>query len=234
MKKVLGGLGGIIAIGAFVAFKMTAPSAQVAATNAMGAGWDGAQGEFMTQITSTLTQEYATFKLSPELIQKIAKCITDKSIAFLNTTDCSYLYNTATTTEAQHLAAQEQCMAKVQFDQKQEGYTLDCTKENFPDDWKFMHSIFMEQFELSFTSQGFPADKAKDIGACVSDKLIALVTTRQCKLINRAANKAEDIFFSLDDCIKDTENDKDFKAVITTCTPQAEPQAEAAPKKKKK
>jgi hypothetical protein len=225
MKKLLGGLGGIIVVAGIVIFKMLAPSAEVAATNAMGSGWDGAQAEFMTQITTTLTQEYAAFNLPPDMIQKISKCITDKSVAFLNTTDCSYLYNTATTTEAQHLAAQEQCMAKVQFEKKQEGYTLDCTKESFPDDWKLMHGLFVDEFEKSFAAQGVPADKAKEIGVCISDKLMTLLNTRKCKLINRAATNPEQIFFTLDDCIKDTENDKDFQAVITACAPPAEPPA---------
>ena len=234
MKRILGGVGGIIAIGVIVAIKMLAPSAEVAIKNSTGTGWNDAKNDFMTEITTTLTTEYATFGFAPSIIQTISNCIADKSIAFLNTTDCSYLYNTATTTEAQHLAAQEQCMNKVQFDQKQEGFTLECTREAFPDDWKYMQNIFSGEFEKSFAAQGVPADTAKQMGLCIADKLTTLMNTRQCKLINRQAAKVEDIFYGLEDCIKDTDNDKDFQEVITSCTGQAAPEEEAAPTGKTK
>lgn len=221
MKKLFGGIGGIIAIGAIVAFKMLAPSAQVAVENTAGIGWNDAKGELMSGISSELTTEYATFGLPPVIIQTISNCITDKSIAFLNTTDCSYKYNTATTTEAQHLAAQEQCMIKVQFEKQQEGFTLECTRESFPDDWKYMHKMFSGEFEQSFAQEGVPGDVAKQMGVCIAEKLTTLMNTRQCKLINRQAAKVEDIFFGMEDCIKDTENDKEFQEIITSCTTPA-------------
>ena len=234
MKRLLGGIGGIIAVGVIVAIKMLAPSAEVAIKNSTGTGWDDAKGDFMTEITAALTEEYATFGFPPATIQTIAGCISDKSIAFLNTTDCSYLYNTATTTEAQHLAAQEQCMIKVQFEQKQEGFTMECTKASFPDDWKYMHNIFSSEFEKSFAAEGAPADAAKQMGLCISEKLTAMLNARQCKLINRQATKAEDIFFGMDDCIKDSENDKEFQAIISSCTGTEEKAEENDAKGKKK
>jgi hypothetical protein len=206
----------------------------VAIENSAGVGWDDAKAEFVTEITTTLTTEYATFGFPPAIIQTISSCIADKSIAFLNTTDCSYKYNTATTTEAQHLASQEQCFVKVQFETRQEGFTLECTRESFPDDWKYMQNIFTGEFEKSFAQEGVPAATAKQMGLCIAEKLTTLMNTRQCKLINRQAAKVEDIFYGMEDCIKDTENDKEFQDIITSCTGQGAPEEEAAPKGKSK
>ncbi len=230
MKRILGGIGGVIAVGAYIAFKLLAPSAEVAIKNSTGTGWDDAKGDFMKEITASLATEYATFGFPNDIIQTISSCISDKSIAFLNTTDCSYLYNTSVTTEAQHLATQEQCMNKVQFDQKQEAFTLECTKVSFPDDWKHMQNPFAVEFEKSFAAAGTTADIAKQIGLCISEKLVAMLNTRQCKLINREAAKMEEIFFSMDDCIKDAQNDAEFQSIIASCTGTTEKAEESSDK----
>ncbi|MBN2340812.1 MAG: hypothetical protein JXX29_12770 [Deltaproteobacteria bacterium] len=143
MKKVLGGVGTAVVVVAIVAFKFLAPSAEVSIKNATGTGWDEAHGDFMTEISGVMDTEYAIFDLSADDKNKIATCIVEKSIKFLNGTDCSYLYNTATTTESEHLANQEKCLDKVKFEKNQEGFTLECLKANMPGKWSVMKKIFV-------------------------------------------------------------------------------------------
>lgn len=219
MKKLLGGVGTVVVVGAIIAFKFFGPSAEVTLKNATGSGWDDARSELRNQISQVMEQEYEVFDLSASDKNKIADCIVDKSIAFLNETDCSYLYNSATTTEAEHLANQETCMAKVKFEENQEGFTMECLKQNMPDSWKIMKSIFVGIYEEAFTQDGVPGPKAKQIGECIAQKLVGILDGRKYKLINDKSIKAEDLLFPIDKYVPDFEKDEEISAVVAECAP---------------
>jgi len=216
VKKVIAGIAGVVIL---VALKFIVPSLQVEATNATGAGWDDAKAEMNTTFMGVLTQEYSAFALPPATLTTISNCITDRAVAYLNTTDCSYLYNPNTTSESEHLAQQEACMVKVEYEQKEADFTIQCTKENFPEDWKHMQTLLGESFTAVFVAQGVPEATAKTASACVAQKAVALINQRKCPLVNKAATKGEEMFYTIDDCIKDPENDAEFQAIWTTCTP---------------
>ena len=72
------------------------------------------------------------------------------------------------------------------------------------------------------------------MSGCIAQKLTAMMNTRKCKLVNRQATTAEDIFYGLDDCVKDSDNDKEFQEIITSCTGTGEPEADQKAEKKGK
>ncbi|MBN2718548.1 MAG: hypothetical protein JXX14_22075 [Deltaproteobacteria bacterium] len=219
MKKILGGVGTAVAVVAILAFKFLAPSAEVAVKNATGAGWDDAKGDFKAEISQVINSDYEVFVLSQAEKDAITDCIVDKSVEFLNGTDCSYLYNTATTTEAEHLANQEKCMEKVKFPEHQEGFTIECTKTNMPNSWKVMEKIFVGVYEEAYTAQGVAGPKAKQIGECISKKLVALCDARKYELVDKSAKEAEKMFFPIDKYIPDFEKDEEVSAILNECAP---------------
>jgi len=223
-SKILGIMGGVVGLGVYLGLKFLTPSAEVAIKNSVGEGWSEAKGELTTGILETLRTEYAPFALPEPLLQKMAGCVADKSIAYLNTTDCSYLYNTATTSEAEHLAAQELCLKKVDFEGKQAGYTLECTRADFPDDWQVMRGLLAGEFEKSLVEESTPAEAAKLAGGCMADKLVVLLAGRKCPLVNRNAAKPEEMLNGFDACVKDPANDPEFQAIQAACLP-AKPEA---------
>lgn len=220
MKKILGGVGTAVAVVAIIAFKFLAPSAEVAVKNASGSGWDEAKGDFQKEISEVMNSDYDVFVLAQAEKDNITNCIVDKSIQFLNGTDCSYLYNAATTSESEHLANQEKCMEKVKFSDHQEGFTLECLKTHMPKSWKLMEKIFVGVYEDAYTGQGVAGPEAKKIGECIAGKLVTLCDTRQYKLIDEKATNAENLFIPVDNYIKDFDKDEEVALIMNDCAPK--------------
>ena len=222
MKKIIGGVGTAVAVVAIIAFKFLAPSAEVAVKNAAGAGWDEAKSDFHSEISDVINSDYEVFVLTQPEKEAITNCIVDKSIEFLNGTDCSYLYNAATTTEAEHLANQEKCMEKVKFPEKQEGFTIECTRTHMPRSWKVMEKIFVGVYEQAYTAQGVAGPRARQIGECIAKKLTAMCDQRKYKLIDETAKEADKMFFPIDKYIPDFEKDQEVSAILNECAPSEE------------
>ncbi|MBN2528743.1 MAG: hypothetical protein JXR76_20300 [Deltaproteobacteria bacterium] len=220
MKKILGGVGTAVAVVAIIAFKFLAPSAEVAVKNATGSGWDEARDYFATEISKLMKPDFEGLVLDETNQENITNCIVDKSIKFLNETDCSYLYNTATTSETEHLANQETCLAKVRFTEHQEGFRLECLKTYLPRSWKLMEKVFMGIYEEAYIRQGIPEAEAKQIGECISGKLVALFDGRQYKLIDDQSRDVENLFFPADKYIPDFEKDEEIVVILTECAPK--------------
>ena len=155
MKKYI--FGGIAVVAVVLWKFVIGPSLAVTAQNTMGAGWDDAKPELMAQFSSTFATDWAMFNLSQPDIQQMSDCCATKAVEFLNTTDCSYLYNQNTTTEAEHLKNQETCMAKVKYDEAELKFSLDCMRQHFPEDWKHLRTPLMQGYETSFVENGAPA-----------------------------------------------------------------------------
>jgi hypothetical protein len=215
MKKyILGAVGiAVVVLWKFV----VGPSLAVTAQNTLGAGWDDAKPELMAQFSSTFATDWSMFELGQPKIQELADCCATKAVAFLNTTDCSYLYNQTTTTEEEHLKNQEVCMAKVKYDEEEMKFSLECLREHFPEDWKHLKAPLIQGYESSFTSNGVPAAEAKKMATCITDGSVTLANNRKCPVVNKQATTFEDLVNSIDTCIKDPDNDVDFQNVLKSC-----------------
>jgi len=222
MKTILGGIGTAVAIAVVIGFKFLGPSAEVAVKNATGMGWDEARKDFVAEISSVINTDYDVFVLSQTDRDNIAGCIADKSIGFLNTTDCSYLYNTATTSEVEHLAAQEKCMNNVQFSKKQEAFSVECLKAHIPANWSVMEKVFTGVYEDAYVEQGIAAPQAKQIGECMSRKLVALCNERKYPLVDQTATAPENLFIPVARYIPVFENDEGITTIMNECAPGTE------------
>lgn len=204
-KWLLGaGAAGVAAVVKFVVL----PSAAVSAQNAMGVGWDDARAEFVSDFDKALGEELAPIGLTQAEIHPVSECAADEIVKFLNGTDCSYQYNTATTTEAEHLAEQEKCMAKVKYDEQEEKVGLICLKQKLPNDWKVMRKSLIEGFAGAAAESGMPAAQAQTVASCFADKAIAAANEKKCPLINQAATKAEDLFSDMSKCVPDSDSER--------------------------
>lgn len=204
-KLVLGGLG----VGAVVLWKLViGPSLAVKAENAMGVGWNDAKPEMVATFGSALGEHLSSFGLTPVETKAVTDCCADKAIEFLNKTDCSYQYNTATQTEAEHLKEQEACFERVKYNEAEEKLTLACMQEKMPDDWKLLRSSLIENFAKGATEEGMPAGKAKQVATCFADRVVAQGNQKKCPLINKQATKPDDLFHPMEKCVSDEESKK--------------------------
>ncbi len=206
MNKWLLGVG---AAGAAAVVKfVVVPSVTVSAQNAMGMGWDDARAEFVTTFDAALGQEFAPLGLTQAEIHPVSECAADAAVKFLNGTDCSYQYNTATTTEAEHLAEQEKCMDRVKYEEEEAKIGLACLKQKLPSDWKVMRKSLIEGFAGAATESGMSAAQAQTVATCFADKAIAAANERKCPLINQAATKPEELFADMSKCVPDSDSEK--------------------------
>ena len=215
MKKfIFGGIG----VAAVILWKFViGPSLAVTAQNSMGTGWDDAKPELMAQFSSTFATDWAMFDLGPTKIQELADCCAAKAVEFLNTTDCSYLYNQATTSEAEHLKNQEACMAKIKYEEEEMKFSLECLRNGFPEDWKHLKTPLKQGYESSFTENGVPAADAQKMATCIAEGSVKIANERKCPVVNKQATNFEELVNSIDTCIKDPDNDAVFQELLKSC-----------------
>lgn len=86
-------------------------SAQIEIATIRHKGWDFSK--------EALHQKYAEgmadVEMEAGLREKYLNCTVDKSIAFLNQTNCKYYYNKLLTNSVDHLREQDACLAKVGY-----------------------------------------------------------------------------------------------------------------------
>lgn len=117
-------VGVVVAIGVAVAWQFFGGDLQVWMNNSGGRGWDAARPE----VVAAMKAQMVGLPIDEAKKQALAECVADKAVAFLNGTECSYYYNTARMTEAEHTAAQEACMAKVGYPEQEAKFAEECMK----------------------------------------------------------------------------------------------------------
>jgi hypothetical protein len=110
-----------------MAFSFFATSAKIHTTNMMHAGWDQAKPDLRKAFEKEV--EKSAPELDAEFKTKYLDCVTDKAVVYLNNTTCSYLYNKATTTQEEHLRAQDECIGASGYAQEVEKIAEKCADE---------------------------------------------------------------------------------------------------------
>jgi hypothetical protein len=211
MKKLLMG-------GAGVLWKFViGPSVAVTAQNSLGTGWNDAKPDLSAQFSSAFSTDWAMFNLDTAKIQELSNCCADKAVAFLNSIDCSYLYNQATTSETEHLKKQEACMTKVKYDEAETKFSIDCLREHFPNDWQHLKPPLNQGYEASFIENGVSVADAKKLAVCIAEGCVTLANDRKCPVVNKSATIYENLVNDIDTCIKDPENDPEFQKILKDC-----------------
>lgn len=184
------------------------PSIAVQAQNSMGVGWNDSKSELVQKFTEALAPEFVPLGLTPSELSAITNCCADQAIAFLNTTDCSYQYNQATTSEAQHLKEQEECMQRVSYEQQEAKIALSCFKEHLPNDWKLLKKGLVESFVETAVDGGMSPLDAQKAGTCFAERAVQIANERKCPLINKDAVEPSDLFNDMSNCIPTEEAEK--------------------------
>ena len=87
-------------------------SVGIEAMSMAGAGWDESRQMFVDSYGAEVYRS-DEFNSVPDRIKDIyINCLADKTVAFLNQTECKYMYNKMTTSEEDHIRQQDLCVAK--------------------------------------------------------------------------------------------------------------------------
>ena len=85
-------------------------SVGIEAMSMAGAGWDDSRETFLESYKAEVNKS-EHFKSVPEDVkERYINCLADKTVEFLNQTECKYLYNQMTTSKEEHLKEQDACV----------------------------------------------------------------------------------------------------------------------------
>ena len=209
---------GVLVDGGFVAAKyFLFPEIEISARKAAGDGWTEARPEIKGNIMSALREGFVDIDLRHDVMDNIATCVTDKVVGFLNGTDCDYYYNESTTSEAEHLQAQEACLAQVGYDAKEMAFTIDCAKQHVPKDWNIMRPLLGHEMDAALQGQILDAAKRKEAGDCVVGKTVELLGKTECTPLNLKATTPEQLFTPADECLDDAGIKAEAEEAIGAC-----------------
>ncbi|MFH1530392.1 MAG: hypothetical protein ABIK09_06615 [Pseudomonadota bacterium] len=219
MNKRMVSIGlGILVAGGFVAARyFLFPELEIKARKAAGAGWTEAKPEIKGNISSALSEGFVDIDLKQGVLDQVATCVTDKVVEFLNSTDCDYYFNESTTTEAEHLAAQEACLKGVGYDAKEMEFTLACAKQHVPKDWNIMRPLLSREMDVALQGQILDAAKRKGAVDCVVGKTVELLGKTECAPLNQAAETAEQLFTPADECFENAGIKAEAEEAIGAC-----------------
>lgn len=227
MKNVLSVLAVVVGVAIFVGWKFFGASAEIAAKNASGSGWNDSRAELSGKFRTVLDSRFEGLEGAQQISIDMTECMTTRAIEFLNGTDCSYLYNKATTSEAEHLSAQEACFKKVGYEDKEKELLLACTKEKFPNDWKAMRPALRKVMKEALAKSDGSPDDLERWAHCVADKDIEYLNASDCKLIDPKAKTADDALRTVDSCYARPGFKEVMDGFVATCKAPSTPAAGA-------
>lgn len=213
VRIVLGVLA-IIAVG--IAWRVWAPTAQIAAKVAAGNAWEGAERELRASFLDAVKRSFAIVDIPPSVHEDIATCLTRGAISFLNTTDCRYEYNAATEDKANHLSGQEACMNAAGYPAKMVGVQLACAREHLPKGWEMWESAIREDIERA-NPKDAAIDDRKALAACQARALVAHLNEFKCPSLVAEAASLEEIRPPTSTCVATPEAQQKRQIGFTDC-----------------
>ena len=202
-KRMVSIVIGVVVAGGFLAAKVFLfPELEISARKAAGAGWTEAEGEIRGNVLSGLREGFVDIDLPSGVLERVATCVTEKVVGFLNGSDCDYYYNETTTSEAEHLAAQEACLQGVGYDAKEVEFTIACAQAHVPKDWAIMRPLLSREMDDALKDRILDAAKRKGAVDCVVDKTVALLGTTECAPMNPEATTPEQLFTPAEECFE--------------------------------
>ena len=191
-------MGSVLLIGALVAWKFFGADLQIKIKEASGEAWNDSRAELTTKFTKVLTPPLSKMQLPLGTIPKIVTCLVDKAIAVLNKSGCSYHYNTATSSRAEHERKQTACLERVGYIKMEEKLTQQCMAQLLPNKWEIHRRTLVESM-----TKAAPAtvQNKRAWGSCTAEKILSALGKTKCLPINKdpAAKKPLN---TIDDCVK--------------------------------
>jgi len=202
----------IILVGLAVLFKYVIwPKFAVEALQKVS-GWEDARAEITAGVQTDLTMGIGTqIEIPADRKDGLVKCIVDKKIEFLNGTECKYYYAEGTTTEAEHLKTQEECLKKANLEAKDEENFLACTLGNLPNTWALASSAIKKEFGPEI---------APAVRDCMVDGMVKAFDQFECPLLNKEAKKVEEVLTNPEKCMADSRISSVIGELNTKCMPK--------------
>ena len=217
-KRMVSIVLGVLVAGGFVAARyFVFPELEIEARKAAGAGWTEAKSEIKGNIVSALREGFVDIDLRADVLDRVAVCVSDKVVDFLNDTDCDYYFNESTTTEAEHLVNQEACLKQVGYDAKEVEFTIACAKEHVPKDWNIMRPLLSREMDAALKEQILDAAKRKEAVDCVVGKTVELLGKTGCPPLNPKATTLEQLFTPADECFETAGIQAEAEEAIGVC-----------------
>ena len=172
-------------------------------------GWEDARSEITAGIQTELTTGLSTqIDLPADKKDALLKCLVDKKIEFLNGTECKYYYAEGTTSEAEHLKNQEECLKKANMEAKDEENFIACALVNVPNTWALAAAAITKEFGAEMPAA------TRD---CFVDGMVKAFDQFGCTLLNKEAKKAEEILTNPEKCMADSRIASEIETLNGKC-----------------
>ena len=179
--------------------------------------WDAARASLTRKIRAALEANTKLLHIPEPAFEALLDCEVTSYIQWLNTTDCSYLYDEATTTVEWHLKEQNACLERAGVKTRWKEIDLECTKLKVPNEWSIYEDMFAKTFAASVDWQHPNSPAAQKVGACAADQYVAELNRLGCAPMNVEAPTREAMLSK--DCIHKNRPilDRRMKAVLHDC-----------------
>jgi hypothetical protein len=201
----------------------TATELRAANVITAGAEWNEARADLTRQFRDSLGTNLKGVRISDEGLDALLDCEVSDYIKWLNTTDCPYLFDKATTSLAGHLEEQRDCLDRVGSAAKLREIDLACTKRYLPNDYSIYSDLFTNKFAARFDRHHPFSPSAQRVGACVATRYLTELTRAGCKPMNLAVSTEAGLFAT--DCVDKLKPtlERQVPAILRGCEAAAAP-----------
>jgi hypothetical protein len=159
-----------------------------------GTEWNEARAAQTKQLRDSLGTNIKPLRISDDALDAVVNCEVSDYIKWLNTTDCPYRYDKATTSRAGHLEQQAACLERAGSTAKLDEINLVCAKRYLPNDYAIYSDLFTNQFAARFDRYHASSPAARRVGACVAERYITELTRAGCKPMDLEASTEAELF----------------------------------------
>ena len=179
--------------------------------------WDAARVDLTPQIRADLEANLKLAHVPESIFKALLDCEVTSYIQWLNTTDCSYLFDKATTTLEWHLKEQKACLERADATTRLQEIDLACTKLKLPNEWSIFQGMFAQSFAETVDRRHPKSPIARKMGACAADRYVSELNHIGCKPMDVEASTREAMFAT--DCIHENQSalDRRMTAVLHDC-----------------
>jgi hypothetical protein len=179
--------------------------------------WDAARVDLTSQIRPDLEANLKLAQVPAPVFTALLDCEVTSYIQWLNTTDCSYLFDKATTTLEWHLKDQKACLERADATARLQEIDLACTKLKLPNEWSIFEEMFAQTFAETVDRRHPKSPTARKVGACAADRYVSELNHIGCKPMDVEASTREAMFAT--DCIHENQPilDRRMTAVLHDC-----------------
>ena len=178
-----------------------------------GMGWQDAKTELQAKIQPQMSFLQSGFGLDAATANKVTTCVVDDTVAWLNSTECSYYYNEGKTTREEHLKVQEECLQKADFEGKVASIKTKCCLKNMPNTWSGYSKVFEKPLGKLLAGEAATPKQQ----ACVAQKAFEVLDGSECKPLNPDAKDISELATPIEKCLEDPEISKKVADMADQC-----------------